>query len=75
VACEAFADAHTNAGSVMANPFHGFDPYRADKDQAARERAEWRKAFPRTGPRQEGPLWRGALGKRKLRPVTLAKGA
>src|SRR5580692_12002234 len=25
--------------------FHFFDPYREDKDKAARERGEWRKAF------------------------------
>jgi hypothetical protein len=30
---------------MAANPFHGFDPYRAEKDKAARERAEWRKTF------------------------------
>jgi hypothetical protein len=53
--------------------FHFFDPYREDKDKAARERPEWRKTFPHTGPHQDGPLWRGALGKRKKRPVTLAK--
>ena len=57
----------------MPNPFHGFDPYRAEKDKAARERAEWRKTFPMTGPKQPGPLWRGALGKRRLRRVILVK--
>ena len=58
---------------MPANPFHGFDSYREDKDRAAKERAAWRKTFPRTGPRQDGPLWRGALGRRKPRPVTLAQ--
>jgi hypothetical protein len=58
---------------MPANPFHGFDPYRVEKEKAAKGRAEWRKTFPRTGPKQEGPLWRGGLARRAKRPVTLAE--
>ena len=53
---------------------HVFDAYRADKDKAARERAEWWKTQPHKGSRQEGVLWRGGLARRKPRPVTLAGG-
>jgi hypothetical protein len=58
---------------MPGNPFHGFDPYRAEKDQAARERAEWRREQPRKGPRQPDQFRKGGLARRKPRPVTLAK--
>jgi hypothetical protein len=34
-------------------PFHFFDPYRADKDRAAAERAAWRKTLPHKGSRRK----------------------
>ena len=58
---------------MAANPFHGYDVYREDKERAAKERAEWLREQPRKGPRQPSQFRKGGLARRKPRPVTLAK--
>ena len=57
----------------MSQPFHFFDPYLKDREQAAIERALWHKAHRLKGPRQPDQFRKGGLGKRMPRPVTLAK--
>ena len=52
--------------------FNHFDPYKGTKDKRTQERATWKKMQP-NGLRELRGHRKGGLGKRKPRPVTLAK--
>ena len=52
--------------------FH-FDPYKDTKDKRTQERAAWKKVQPKWAAGTPDGHRKGGLGKRKPRPVTLAK--